>query len=64
MVQERKKRILSDFSGDLTILRKNNFQEHDLLGLLIRASLASDVSAKERMTDEEIVSRTLSLSHY
>lgn len=57
-IQRLKEAENSDTSGNPSApIQKADIQERDLLSLLIKANLTSDVSEHSRMTDDEIVSR-------
>ena len=50
--------MLAELSLDGSgVVEKHNVQGHDLLSLLIRSNIASDIPESMRMSDEEILSR-------
>lgn len=55
MIQEKKAAVLGDTMGGT--IEKEDFAGNDLLTLLIRANLASNMPESMRMSDEEIVSQ-------
>lgn len=63
MIAEKKTQILRDTGGSDTpgdaseSLHQADVQGRDLLSLLIKANMASDIPEDARMTDDDIVSR-------
>jgi hypothetical protein len=55
MIAQKKLVMLADKNGPAG---KHNLKGSDLLSLLVKPSLAIDLPVEERMTDEEILSRT------
>lgn len=54
ILEERKAQILREKSGNL---EKKDVQGRDLLTLLVRANMATDIPDNQRMTDEEVIAR-------
>lgn len=65
MISQKKAEILatteSSAKGDV---EKKNFEGRDLLSLLIKANMATDLPESARMTDEEILSRESESVYY
>ena len=50
--------MLAELSSDSAgVVEKHDVQGHDLLSLLIKSNIASDMPASMRMSDSEILSR-------
>ncbi|TCD69789.1 hypothetical protein EIP91_006326 [Steccherinum ochraceum] len=54
LIQQKKAAILSETSGSV---EKSDFQGKDLLSLLIKANMASDVPENMRMSDEDVLAQ-------
>ena len=61
MISQKKSEILAS-TGDETKgdVRKKDFQGRDLLSLLIKANMATDIPDSARMSDEDILAREFS----
>ena len=58
LIQDKKAAVLAELSSDgAGIVEKHDVQGHDLLSLLIKSNIASDMPASMRMSDSEILSR-------
>ena len=57
IMQERKAEIMRESSGHVG---KNDVQGRDLLTLLIKANMATDIPDNQKLSDEDVISRTLS----
>ncbi|KAI9452898.1 cytochrome P450 [Lactarius psammicola] len=58
LIQDKKAAVLSELSLDGSgIVEKHDVQGHDLLSLLIKSNIASDIPESMRMSDEEIISQ-------
>jgi cytochrome P450 len=55
--------VRASSSADGEIERKD-FSRKDLLSLMVRANMASDTPDSNRMTDEEVLSRALTMTLY
>lgn len=55
LIQEKKAQIMSEKSSGS--FEKKDVQGRDILSLLIKANMASDVSDNQRLTDEEVLAR-------
>ena len=56
LIKDKKAQIMSESSGSV---EKKDFDGRDILSLLIKANMASDVPDNQRLTDEEVLARTL-----
>ncbi|KAI0321606.1 cytochrome P450 [Amylostereum chailletii] len=56
LIAEKKAAVLAESSDGVSVA-KDSIQGHDLLSLLIRANMASDMAEGMRMSDEEILSQ-------
>lgn len=54
LMQSKKSAILAQKSG---IIEKSDFQGRDLLSLLIKANMATDIPESMRMTDEDVLAQ-------
>jgi cytochrome P450 len=54
ILADRKAAVLAESSGDV---KKDAFPANDLLSLLIKSNIASDVPERMRMSDEELQGR-------
>lgn len=64
VISQKKAEIL--FSSEIDSkgrVEKKNIQGRDLLSLLMKANMATDIPEHARMTDEDILARKLSSSH-
>ena len=61
IMDEKKREILreSGEKGSDGHVEKKNMQSRDLLTLLMKANLASDIPESQRMTDDEVLARAL-----
>ena len=59
LIKDKKAQIMSSSSGSV---EKKDFDGRDILSLLIKANMASDVPDSQRLTDEEVLARTLTLN--
>jgi hypothetical protein len=58
LIQEKKAAVLAELSSDgAGVVEKHDVQGHDLLSLLIKSNIASDMPTDMRMSDSEILSR-------
>ena len=59
IMDEKKSEILREYSekGSNGHVEKKNMQSRDLLTLLMKANLASDIPENQRMTDDEVLAR-------
>ncbi|KAH9016227.1 cytochrome P450 [Lactarius pseudohatsudake] len=58
LIQEKKAAVLAELSlGASGVVEKHDVQGHDLLSLLIKSNIASDMPESMRMSDEEILSQ-------
>jgi cytochrome P450 len=58
LIQDKKAAVLAELSSDGTgVVEKHDVQGHDLLSLLIKSNIASDMPTNMRMSDSEILSR-------
>lgn len=55
LIKDKKAQIMSETSGSV---EKKDFGGRDILSLLIKANMASDVPESQRLTDEEVLART------
>ena len=63
LLQQKKAEIMREHSEKSTsALERKDVQGRDLLTLLIKANMASDVPDSQRLTDEEVLARTLPLN--
>ena len=56
LLQEKKASILSEKSTGG--VEKKDLQGRDLLTLLIKANMATDIPDSQRLSDEEVIART------
>ena len=54
LIREKKAAVLSEKSSSV---EKKDVQGRDLLSLLIKANMATDIPENQRMTDDEVLSR-------
>ena len=59
LIKDKKAQIMRSSSGSV---EKKDFDGRDILSLLIKANMASDVPDSQRLTDEEVLARTPSLN--
>ncbi|KAH9030860.1 cytochrome P450 [Lactarius deliciosus] len=58
LIQDKKAAVLAELSSDASgVVEKRDVQGHDLLSLLIKSNIASDIPESMRMSDEEILSQ-------
>ncbi len=57
ILTDRKAEILRESHEKPGVLEKKDLQGRDLLTLLIKANMATDIPENQRMTDEEVLSR-------
>ena len=58
LIQDKKAAILAELSSDgAGVVEKHDVQGQDLLSLLIKSNIASDMPSDMRMSDSEILSR-------
>ncbi|KAH9005441.1 cytochrome P450 [Lactarius hatsudake] len=58
LIQDKKAAVLAELSlGASGVIEKHDVQGHDLLSLLIKSNIASDMPESMRMSDEEILSQ-------
>ena len=57
LVQERKAMILSESGETPETLEKKSVNGRDLLTLLMRANMATDIPDHQRLSDEEVLAR-------
>ncbi|KAF8267241.1 cytochrome P450 [Lactarius quietus] len=58
LIQDKKAAVLAEHSSDgAGVVEKHDVQGHDLLSLLIKSNIASDMPASMRMSDSEILSQ-------
>ncbi|KAH9169230.1 cytochrome P450 [Lactarius sanguifluus] len=58
LIQDKKAAVLAKLSSDASgVVEKHDVQGHDLLSLLIKSNIASDIPESKRMSDEEILSQ-------
>lgn len=61
MISEKKSEILADTGVETKSgVRKKDIQGRDLLSLLIKANMATDIPDSARMSDEDILAREFS----
>lgn len=61
LLQEKKIEIMQIYGEkDTGTVEKRNVQGRDLLALLIKANMAIDIPADQRLADEEVLARTFS----
>ena len=60
LIRDRKEAILHG-SATKPDIEKRDVQSRDLLSLLIKANLATDVPESQRLSEDEVLSRTCSL---
>ena len=64
MISQKKAELLATTeSNPKAGVEKKTVQGRDLLSLLIKANMATDLPDSSRMTDEEILSRESELEH-
>lgn len=56
MIEERKKAIISEKMGEKNFGRKD-LEGRDLLSLLLKANLATDIPASQKLGDDEVLAR-------
>ena len=57
ILSERKAEIRRESSEKAGAVEKKDLQGRDLLTLLIKANMATDIPENQRMTDDEVLSR-------
>ncbi|KAH9054511.1 cytochrome P450 [Lactarius vividus] len=58
LIRDKKAAVLAELNlGASGVVEKHDVQGHDLLSLLIKSNIASDMSENMRMSDEEILSQ-------
>ena len=57
LVREKREAVIAESRGDGSV-GKQDVQGRDLLSLLIKANMATDVPDEERLSEEEVLSRT------
>jgi len=58
LIQDKKAAVLTTLNPDGSgVVEKHDVQGHDLLNLLIKSNMASDMPEDVRMSDSEILSR-------
>ncbi|KAH8985283.1 cytochrome P450 [Lactarius akahatsu] len=58
LIRDKKAAVLAELSSDASVVvEKHDVQGHDLLSLLIKSNIASDIPESKRMSDEEIISQ-------
>ena len=58
LIQDKKAAVLAGLSSDgAGVVEKHDVQGQDLLSLLIKSNIASDMPSDMRMSDSEILSR-------
>lgn len=58
LIQEKKAAVLAELSSDGSgVVEKHDVQGHDLLSVLIKSNIASDMPESMRMSDSEILSQ-------
>jgi hypothetical protein len=57
LISQKKAEILTSESNVKSGVEKRSIQGRDLLSLLIKANMATDIGDSARMTDEEILAR-------
>ncbi len=58
LIQDKKAAVLATLNPDGSgVVEKHDIQGHDLLSLLIKSNMASDMPENMRMSDSEILSR-------
>ena len=60
LIQERKAEIMREYSEKGAAIEKKDVQGRDVLSLLIKANMATDISNEQRLTDEEVMARASS----
>lgn len=58
MVEDRKKAIMSGKIGQMGGIAQKDLEGRDLLSLLLKANLAVDIPASQKLSDEEVLART------
>lgn len=61
MIEERKKAIQSEKTGEKNEFGRKDLEGRDLLSLLLKANLATDIPASQKLGDEEVLARTIFL---
>jgi hypothetical protein len=57
VIAKKKAEVMASLSEKGGDIEKKDFQGRDLLSLLIKSNLASDIPESARMTDEELLAR-------
>ena len=60
LFQERKAEVLREARG---VVEKRDLQSRDLLTLLIKANMATDIPDSQRLSDEDVLARTYCYMH-
>jgi hypothetical protein len=64
LVSQKKAKILATTQGNAQgVVEKKDFEGRDLLSLLIKANMATDLPDSARMTDEDILARESELEY-
>ena len=56
LLNDSRAAVLAEHSGKV---EKDSWQARDLLSLLLKANMATDLQPKQRMSDEDVLARTL-----
>ena len=57
LIAEKKAAILAESREKGKAVERKDLQERDLLTLLIRANMATDIPESQRLTDDEVLAR-------
>lgn len=60
LIAEKKAAILAEKHSEKEGLEKSDVQGRDLLTLLIKANMATDIPESQRLTDDEVLAREFS----
>lgn len=58
LIAEKKEAVLAQSREKGRDIGRNDLKDRDLLTLLIKANLATDIPESQRLTDEEVLART------
>ena len=60
LIADKKASILAARGNDTKAVEKRDMHGRDLLTLLIKANMATDIPESQRLSDEEVLARTFS----
>lgn len=61
LIAERKKDIMSEKRGEKADVGRKDLEGRDILSLLLKANIATDIPASQRLNDEEVLARMCAL---